>query len=302
MVDYHLSGTSGFSYDNWMSTSEVGNFYPHKTKKTQQLDYYSSRFNFVEINSTFYKHPSVKTLTNWYRKTPDDFRFLVKANKYITHSKKLLDFEETFSHAFDLYFNLQEKCIGIILQMPGTFVNNKINRKRVLDAGRFTTSMDNPYQYQIFIEFRHESWFQTDIYELLRDIKWSLVVVNLGGKDYDVYMTWSGFTNMRKGFSPRLSDIISEDVVTPSGEVIAQSAVTVPDCIMFRCHGTSMEVPYCGVYDEEDIMTMASISLSKKKSIIAFDNTDSRMVMVDDMGITVTPCATFDANRTMALL
>src|SRR3954470_19045380 len=79
-------GTSGWHYKHW---KEV--FYPKGIKEAQQLSYYITQFDTVEINNTFYHLPPEKTFENWRTAVPDNFLFIVKASRYITHLKKLKD-------------------------------------------------------------------------------------------------------------------------------------------------------------------------------------------------------------------
>jgi len=82
-------GTSGYSYGHLKGT-----FYPDNIKGEQMLPFYSSKFNSVEINSTFYHMPRSATVGKWLECSPDDFVFSLKAPKTITHIKRLSDVEE----------------------------------------------------------------------------------------------------------------------------------------------------------------------------------------------------------------
>src|SRR5215467_2027545 len=77
-------GTSGFSYKEWK-----GQFYPDNLPDKQMLSYYATRFNSVEIDSTFYRMPTAKTLEGWRDATPETFRFTIKASQQITHRERL---------------------------------------------------------------------------------------------------------------------------------------------------------------------------------------------------------------------
>ncbi|HID09488.1 TPA: DUF72 domain-containing protein [Candidatus Micrarchaeota archaeon] len=82
-------GTSGWSYEHWKRL-----FYPEPLPKERWLQFYSSNFNTVEINSTFYRLPFENVVKGWYRKTPDDFVFSVKGTRQVTHRKRLRKVEE----------------------------------------------------------------------------------------------------------------------------------------------------------------------------------------------------------------
>ena len=79
-------GTSGWSYIHWKGT-----FYPNTLKTKEHFAYYQKHFDTVEINSSFYHLPFKATFENWKKSVPEDFVFAVKANRYITHMKKLKD-------------------------------------------------------------------------------------------------------------------------------------------------------------------------------------------------------------------
>ena len=81
-----LTGLSAFNNSYWK-----GIFYPEDLPAAKRFDYYCGLFKTYEINSTFYKFPTIKSLKNWYNKSPDDFVFAVKAHKGITHYKRFVD-------------------------------------------------------------------------------------------------------------------------------------------------------------------------------------------------------------------
>ena len=76
----YFLGCSGWYYNDW-----AGDFYPENLSKSRWLEYYSKQFNTVEINNTFYRFPSEKTVKGWYNKTPENFKLTLKANQVITH-------------------------------------------------------------------------------------------------------------------------------------------------------------------------------------------------------------------------
>lgn len=85
-------GTSGWSYKHWRGT-----FYPQEIKVKDHFAYYLQNFNTVEINNTFYRLPSEETFLNWSKMVNDDFVYVIKANRYITHIKKLKDPTESLA-------------------------------------------------------------------------------------------------------------------------------------------------------------------------------------------------------------
>lgn len=278
---YHLTGTSGYQYEHWMSKFlQFQSFYPIGLTKPQMLGHYAKHLNFVELNTTFYGNPSPETVVKWYDESPADFRFLAKCNKYISHSKRLIDFEETYPPFLSLIGLLKEKCVGIIIQTPPVFANNPTNFQRVRAAGLFSKSHPNPYKYQVFIEFRHPSWFTNAVYEMLAEVGWSLTIVNLNN-------VHGGFGEMKTGFSPNISELTCKASGQSQGELTSGKAITVPGTIMFRCHGTWSARAYMGEYSDMDLMTMASIASNCVKGIVAFDNTDSYQEQIESTWVQV---------------
>jgi uncharacterized protein YecE (DUF72 family) len=238
------TGTSGFHYAWWFTQKEKQNvYYPVGISKAKALKYYAQDFNFCELNAPFYRLPSEKTVKAWYDSTPDNFRFLVKFSRYATHAKKLADFDHYYHEFWDNRVeHLKEKCLGILVQLGPNFHKTPENLKRIRQAGQTAT-------VRIYVEFRHPSWFCDEVYDLLREIGWVLVHVNLNNSG-------EAFGKMESGFSP------------------STFVMTVPGHCMFRCHGTWSK-GYMGGYSQEDLLRMYSYAKEHSQSIIVFDNTDS---------------------------
>lgn len=176
-------GTSGWSYNHWKE-----NFYPKEIKSKEWLHYYSSVFSTVEINSTFYRLPSVSTINNWYDQVPNDFLFSIKASRYITHLKWLIDCEESIDFFYKITSGLKTKIGPILFQLPPSF---KINKERFIE---FIENLNMDYDH--VFEFRHPSWFVDDIYELMQKRKIALCITDLNGKLSPEVIT-SHFTYIR---------------------------------------------------------------------------------------------------------
>ena len=149
-------GCSGWYYDHW-----INRFYPIEIKKSEWLPYYAQNFQTVEINSTFYRFPREKMLQNWYEKTPEDFKFILKVNQSITHRKKFKDTSNLLRNFYELSEYLREKLGGLLFQLPPNIHKNMKILKRALE--QFDTSNNN------VLEFRHPSWYDEDVYKLLDD-------------------------------------------------------------------------------------------------------------------------------------
>ncbi len=149
-------GTSGWSYDHWS-----GVFYPEGLRPSERLSFYSKHFSSVEINSSFYRLPSVKTLEGWGKTVPSDFSFSAKASRFITHVKKLNDFEEPVGNFTDRMRSLGGKLGPTLFQFPPRWHVN---------TERLTLLLDFlPRDLQYAFEFRDRSWLSDEIYGVLRE-------------------------------------------------------------------------------------------------------------------------------------
>jgi uncharacterized protein YecE (DUF72 family) len=149
-------GTSGWHYKHW-----VGTFYPEKTPPSKQFAYYSKVFKTVELNNPFYRLPTSATFAKWKHESPKDFLFGVKANRYITHMKKLDDVEESLNTFLKHASALENKLGPILFQLPPGWQLN-IDRlaafaKLLPDGPRYT------------FEFRNPTWYDPRVYSILRE-------------------------------------------------------------------------------------------------------------------------------------
>ena len=158
-------GTSGWSYAGWL-----GNFYPEKIKSNLILPYYATLLDSVELNNSFYQIPKEKNVKVWAEITPDHFIFSCKANRYITHFKKLDDTTETVEKLLNAFSHFEEKLGPILFQFPPYWS---------IDLPTFKTFIEHlPKQYLYTFEFRHKSWFCDELYELLHQHELSLCFYN----------------------------------------------------------------------------------------------------------------------------
>jgi uncharacterized protein YecE (DUF72 family) len=182
-----LIGTSGWSYEHWQERFYIG------TAKKDWLKFYAERFSTVEVNGTFYRLQSPATFKRWFDATPPTFRFAIKANRYLTHNKKLLDPKPSVliekSHAEAL----GEKLAVVLWQLPDLL------KKDLSRLKGFIGALQQWPEVRHSIEFRHPSWFddqtteclaQADIAVCLSDAEtwpmWDCVTSNL------VYMRLHG--------------------------------------------------------------------------------------------------------------
>ncbi len=154
-------GTSGYSYKEWK-----GSFYPADLPDKDMLTSYAGQLPAVEINNTFYRQPASSVLESWGEQVPDNFRFVLKASRRITHIKRLKECEEETEYLIETAQVLGERLGAILFQLPPFL------RK---DAPRLEGFLKLiPENIKAAFEFRHESWFEDDIYEYLREKKCAL--------------------------------------------------------------------------------------------------------------------------------
>jgi uncharacterized protein YecE (DUF72 family) len=157
-------GCSGWSYEGWK-----GNFYPKDMENKDYLSYYSKFFKFVEVDSTYYRIPSRSSVRGWKDKTPEDFKFSLKFPKVITHEKKLEDVVKPLSILFYSLEPLIEKTLTLLIQLP-PFLSEGKGFKPLQGMIRH---LDKRFRYSL--EVRHSSWFNDNLYELLKENDISLV-------------------------------------------------------------------------------------------------------------------------------
>jgi uncharacterized protein YecE (DUF72 family) len=143
-------GTSGWSYPNWQQ-----HFYNRVARK-DWLKFYAERFSAVEINGTFYRLQSPDTFKKWFNETPATFRFALKANRYLTHNKKLLDPEPSVLIEKHHAEALGEKLAVVLWQLPGLYKKDLGRLKDFIDA------LQQWNEVRHSIEFRHNSWFDDE--------------------------------------------------------------------------------------------------------------------------------------------
>jgi uncharacterized protein YecE (DUF72 family) len=148
-------GCSGFHYKHWK-----GIFYPEKLAMSKWFDYYNNRFKTLELNVTFYRFPQLSFLETWYKKSPEIFRFSVKAPRAITHYKQFVDSKRLID---DFYGTIQEglkdKLGCVLFQMPPRMAYKEAKLEQIIE--NLNPSFTN------VLEFRHTSWWTAHVYNKL---------------------------------------------------------------------------------------------------------------------------------------
>lgn len=161
-------GTSGFSYKEWK-----GSFYPEKLPAKEMLRYYGERFGTVEINNTFYRIPKTAVVEAWASEVPPDFRFVLKASQRITHILRLKEVAEPVSIFLKVAGALKERLGPLLFQLPP-------NMKKDLERLHGLLAL-LPKESRTTLEFRHASWFDDEVFALLREHQATLCIAEAEG-------------------------------------------------------------------------------------------------------------------------
>jgi uncharacterized protein YecE (DUF72 family) len=150
-------GCSGWQYRDWRD----GAFYPPKLPQRSWLEHYATRFDTVEVNSTFYRLAKPDAVARWLEAVPPGFLFTIKASRYMTHVRRLRELEEPLARYYDAVRPLVEsdKLGPILWQLPANF-------KR--DEDRLADALERFPPGRHCFEFRDESWFTDDVLAILR--------------------------------------------------------------------------------------------------------------------------------------
>jgi uncharacterized protein YecE (DUF72 family) len=146
-------GCSGYQYAEWKRI-----FYPEDIPQRKWFEFYSTHFNSLELNVTFYRFPKLDFLQGWYNRSPENFSFSVKAPRLITHYKRLNDAQEALGNFYaTVKEGLKDKLGHVLFQFPSSFVFEDHRLDRIINL--LDCSMKN------VVEFRHESWWQDAVFK-----------------------------------------------------------------------------------------------------------------------------------------
>jgi len=148
-------GTSGFDYKDWR-----GPFYPRFIKGGDRLAFYAEHFDTVELNVTFYRMPAASAFRGWRDAVPDGFVFAVKASRYLTHIKRLIDPKDSVDFLMERAGELGDRLGPILLQLPPTMEIELDRLERTLEA--FGPKV------RVAVEPRHKTWFVPELCDVLR--------------------------------------------------------------------------------------------------------------------------------------
>jgi uncharacterized protein YecE (DUF72 family) len=184
-------GCSGWNYSAWR-----GVLYPAGTPARRWLETYAAKFDTVEVNATFYRLATRKTVERWLEQTPADFCFAVKASRYLTHVKRLSDIEQGLRRFYEPLAPLTEagRLGATLWQLPETFHRDEAALARLLERlpdGRHA------------IELRHASWFTEKVYEVLRAHDAALVLGEHPGRSFQTRRATASWRYIRFHYGAR---------------------------------------------------------------------------------------------------
>lgn len=184
-------GCSGWMYDSWR-----GRIYPEREPKRRWLELYAGHFDTVEVNSTFYRLARREAVASWVSQTPPEFVFSVKASRYLTHVKRLVDISDGIRRFYEPLAPLIESGrLGPVLwQLPENFHRSDARLAGLLDAlpaGRHT------------IEFRHPSWFVPEVMAALRAHGVALTIGDHPGRPFQSYEATASWRYVRFHYGAR---------------------------------------------------------------------------------------------------
>jgi len=185
------AGTSGFSYESWK-----GIFYPAGLPARAMLRYYGERLLSVEMNGTFYRVPSAKTLSGWREEVPERFRFALKAPRKITHFGRLSGVDDSVAFFYRAAAELGGKLGAVLYQLPPDAKKDLARLEAflaILPAGGHAA-----------FEFRHASWFSDDVLDLLHRNRAALCVADSEEREVPLLATAPfGYLRLRRpGYDP----------------------------------------------------------------------------------------------------
>jgi uncharacterized protein YecE (DUF72 family) len=178
-------GCSGWNYRDWRER-----VYPAGMPARLWLQQYSTLFDTVEVNTTFYRLPSRDAVANWAAQTPPDFLFAVKASRYLTHIKRLTDLGQGVKRFYERIEPLIDagKLGPVLWQLPGNFK---------CDLERLGAALEQLPSGRHCFEFRHPSWFSEDVYKVLRRHEVALVIGDTPERRFQTYEMTADWTFLR---------------------------------------------------------------------------------------------------------
>ena len=184
-------GCSGWNYPHWREV-----VYPKGLPPARWLEHYATLFDTIEVNNTFYRLPKCDSVARWVEQTPEDFVFTVKASRYLTHVKRLTDLGPGVRRFYERIEPLvrSPKLGPVLWQLPANFRR---------DEERLSAALERIPAGRHCFEFRHESWFAPEIYELLRAHGVALVIGDHPERSFQSHELTTDWTFIRFHYGHR---------------------------------------------------------------------------------------------------
>lgn len=214
------AGTSGWFYDHW-----AGLFYPEHLPASQRLEYYATRFSTVEVNATFYRLPTEKTVLAWRDTVPEDFVFAVKGSRLITHFRRTVDAEDALDTFLGRVGLLGPKLAVVLWQLPPTLRRDDHLLNRFLDRLSRT-------DVRHAVEFRHASWFTGEVLDLLRTYNVALVSAS-GDRLRTSFTPTANFVYARFHGTSRYHGAYERPALEPWAAFLADQLAAGRDCYAY---------------------------------------------------------------------
>ena len=218
-VRYYI-GTSGWHYDHWRDR-----FYPATLAKAKWLEFYAGNFNTVELNNSFYRLPSEAAFTNWRDSTPPDFTYSVKVSRFISHIKRLKDTGDAVEKFIARARILDKKLGPLLYQLPPSMHRND----ELLES--FLSGL--PGDVRHVVEFRHKSWLEEGVFNILRKYNTGLCVFDMPSVSCPLVAT-ADFAYVRfHGNSALYSSCYSDQELASWGEKISNLARSLKEVYIY---------------------------------------------------------------------
>ncbi len=178
-------GCSGWNYSHWREV-----VYPKGVPQRRWLEHYATLFDTVEVNATFYRLPKAETVEAWVETTPKGFAFAIKASRYLTHVKRLRELRDGTARLAEAIEPLLRtpKMGPLLWQLPESFHR---------DDDRLASALEELPDWRHAIEFRHPSWFVSDVLELLREHGVALVIGDHPEREFQLHELTVDWTYVR---------------------------------------------------------------------------------------------------------
>src|ERR1051325_2859642 len=201
-------GTSGWNYGHWKNDR----FVPRSFRQREWLTFYARHFPTVEINNSFYRLPPPETFAAWRRQAPAGFVFAVKGSRFITHMKKLKDPADSLKLFLTHSARLREKLGPVLFQLPPQM---PVNAPRLRE---FVRTLKRRKRLMVAVEFRHQSWFTQEIYEIIDAAGWTICLADSFNLPQDIPVLGRLCYIRRHGTTARYASCYSDQQLRQDAE------------------------------------------------------------------------------------